>query len=176
MRQNGDLCVVIEFQRVSPGKGSSFVRTRLKTLKTNKVNEVTFKSAETVDFEDVQYQKMQYLFADDQFVTFMDTTTYEQVVMSKEDIGPDEKFLKEGLEVTVVMHDGQALTIELPRKISYTVKYTEPAVKGDTTSGNVMKDAELDQGLTVRVPIFIKEGDLISINTEDASYVERITE
>lgn len=174
IRQNGELNVVIDFQRVSPGKGSSFVRTRMKNLKTGKVTETNFKSAESLDFEDVQYKKMQYLYTDGNFYTFMDNQSYEQFSVSAEDIGDDAKYLKEGLEVSVVMHGDTPLTVELPKKIQYTIASTEPAVKGDTASGNVQKDAECDNGLTVRVPIFINQGDEIIINTETGAYSERV--
>ncbi len=170
----GELNLVIDFQRVSPGKGSSFVRTRVKNLKTGKVVDTTYKSAESVEFAEVQNKKMQYLFSDGDSCTFMDTVSFDQVSMSKEDIGDNAKYLKEGLEVTVVMHDDQALTIDLPRKINYTVTSTQPAVKGDTASGNVQKDATMENGLLVRVPIFLKEGEEISVNTENGEYVERV--
>ena len=175
LNRDNDLWIVIEFQRVSPGKGSSFVRTRLKNLKSGKVKEENLKSAENVSFEDVQYKKMQYLFSEGNFYTFMDNGTYEQVSMSKDDIGNAAQYLKEGLDVTIVMHDGLALTVDLPQKIQYKVTYTEPAVKGDTASGNVTKDAKLDNGLTVRVPVFINEGDEILINTESGAYAERVS-
>lgn len=175
LNRNGELWIVIEFQRVSPGKGSSFVRTRLKNLKSGKVKEENLKSAENVDFEDVQYKKMQYLFSEGNFFTFMDNATYEQVSMSRDDIGDAAQYLKEGLDVTIVMHEGLALTVDLPQKIQYKVTYTEPAVKGDTASGNVTKDAKLDNGLTVRVPVFINEGDEILINTESGAYAERVS-
>ncbi len=174
IRYDGHLWVVNDFQRVSPGKGSSFVRTRMKNLQTGKVVENNFKSSDTLDFEDVQYRRMQYLFNDGHLYTFMDNTNYEQVSLSKDDIGDDVKYLKEGVECVIITHEGNPLTIDLPKKITYTVKYTEPAVKGDTASGNVTKDAELDNGLMVRVPIFIGEGDEIIINTEDGTYAERV--
>lgn len=174
IRFDGALWVVIDFQRVSPGKGSSFVRTRIKNLTTGKVVENNFKSAESLDFEDVQYKKMQYLFNDGHLYTFMDNTSYEQVSLSKEDIGDDVKFLKEGVEAMIIMHEGNPLTIELPKKIEYTVVETEPAVKGDTASGNVMKDAKMDNGLIVRVPIFINEGDRIIVNADSGEYSERV--
>ncbi|MBI2551337.1 elongation factor P [Candidatus Uhrbacteria bacterium] len=173
---SGDLNVVISFQRVSPGKGSSFVRTRIKNLRSGKVVEHVFKSAESVAFEDVMYKKMQYLFTDGSLYTFMDTQNYEQISLTKEDVGDDVNYLKEGLEVTVVIHGETPLTIELPKKITYAVVETEPAVKGDTASGNVRKEAKMDNGLTVRVPIFINQGDHIIVNTEDGEYVERVNE
>lgn len=175
IRLNGELNIVIDFQRVSPGKGSSFVRTRMKNMKSGKVTEQNFKSAENLDFEDVQYKKMQYLFNDGLLYTFMDNQSYEQVTIAKDDIGEDVKFLKDGLEVTVIMHGETPLTVDLPKKIEYTVTHTEPAVKGDTASGNVSKDAQMDNGLMVRVPIFIGEGDTIIVNTENGEYNERVT-
>lgn len=175
IRHDGDLWVVVDFQRVSPGKGSSFVRTKIKSMKSGKVVENNFKSSETLEFEDVQYKKMQYLFNDGMLYTFMDNQTYEQVQMGRDDIGDDVKFLKEGVEVTIVMHDDKALTIQLPMKIQYKIVETEPAVKGDTASGNVLKDAVTDNGLTIRVPIFVSEGEEVMVATEDGSYVERVS-
>ena len=175
INRDGELMVVVDFQRVSPGKGSSFVRTRMKNITSGKVKEENFKSAENLTFEDVQYKRMQYLYTDGNLYTFMDTQTYEQISMSAADIGDDVKYLKEGLEVKVVVLGEKALTIELPQKIQYTVTYTEPAVKGDTASGNVLKDAEMDNGLKARVPVFINQGDEILVNTVSGEYAERIS-
>ena len=174
IRMDNGLWLVIEFQRVSPGKGSSFVRTRVKNLQSGKVVEHAFKSAETVEFEEVDYTRMQYLYNDGTLYTFMNNQTYEQVALSKADVGDTEKFLKEGLEVTVIMHGETPLTIDLPKKIQYVIKYTEPATKGDTASGNVSKEAELDNGLKVRVPIFLSSGDNILISTDTGEYSERV--
>ena len=170
-----DLWVVVGFQRVSPGKGSSFVRTKMKSLSSGKVNENSFKSAENLTFEEVSYKKMQFIFGDDNTQTFMDSQTYEQVALSNDVIGDDAKYLKEGLEVTVVMHDGAAIALELPAKVQYEVVETMSAEKGDTASGNVMKDAKADNGLAMRVPAFIKQGDQVNINTDTGEYVERVS-
>ena len=161
---------------MSPGKGSSFVRTRVKNLRSGKIVEQNFKSAETLDFEDVQYKKMQYLFTDGQLYTFMDNQTYEQVQISGADIGDDVKFFKEGLEATIVMHGETPLTVELPKKIQYTIISAPPAVKGDTSSGNVTKEVELDNGLKIRTPIFVKEGEKVLVNTDTGEYSERVSE
>lgn len=171
---NNELWFVTYFQRVSPGKGSSFVRTKMRNLKTGKVQEMNFKSAESLTFEDVQYKKMQYLYTDGNLYTFMDNMTYDQVSISKADIEENIPYLKEGLEVTVIMHEDQAISIALPQKIEYTIVYTEPAVKGDTASGNVLKEAELDNSLKVKVPSFISQGDKILINTDTGEYSERV--
>lgn len=172
---DGQLWVVVDFQRVSPGKGSSFVRTKMKSISTGKVNEYNFKSSENLTFESVQYLKMQYLFKDGEMYTFMDTVSYEQVTIDADIIGDDAKYLKEGLEVKIAMHNGNPITIQMPMKINFTVTYTEPAVKGDTASGNVMKEVELDNGLKVKAPAFINQGDEISVNTDTGEYVERVS-
>lgn len=175
IRHAGELWITVDFQRVSPGKGSSFVRTRLKNLKTGKVREETFKSAETLEFEDVAYKKMQYLFNDGTLFTFMDNVSFEQVTLSADSIGEDQKYLQDGQEVMVIMHGEVAIAMELPQKVTYTVASAEPAVKGDTASGNVQKNATADNGLEMRVPIFIKEGDKVVINTATGEYVERVS-
>ncbi len=171
---DGQLWVVVSFQRVSPGKGSSFVRTRIKSLSSGKVVENNFKSAESLTFEDVGYKKMQFIFGDTDTLTFMDGNTFEQVTIGRDLVGDDAKYLKEGLDVSVVMHNDNAISMELPLKIQFTVAETEPATKGDTASGNVLKDAKTENGLMIRVPIFIKEGDQVMINTETGDYVERV--
>lgn len=175
LNYEGDLWVVVAFQRVSPGKGSSFVRTKIKSLSSGKVVENNFKSAESLTFEEVGFKKMQYIFGDENTLTFMDGQTYEQVSIGRDTVGDDARYLKEGLDVTVIMHGEKAISMELPLKIEYTITETEPAVKGDTASGNVLKDAIMDNGLMVRVPIFIKQGDTIMVNTEAGDYVERVS-
>ena len=171
---NGELWVVVDFQRVSPGKGGSFVRTKMKSLSSGKVNDNNFKAAENLEFVDVMNKRMQYIFGDAETLTFMDGHTYEQVVVNKELAGDDGKYLKEGLEVIVATYKENPISVELPKKIEYTVGSAEPAVKGDTTSGNVQKDAVTESGLKIRVPIFVKVGDVVRINTESGDYVERV--
>ncbi|MBT5807678.1 elongation factor P [Candidatus Uhrbacteria bacterium] len=175
INRNGSLWSVVDFQRVSPGKGGSFVRTKMKNLKTGKVNEENLKASEQLTFEDVSNKKMQFLFNDASFYTFMDTVTYEQVAVATSEIEDIKKFLKEGLEVTISMHEGNPIAASLPQKIQYTVGYTESAEKGDTASGNVLKDAEMDNGLIVRVPAFIHQGDEIMVNTDSGEYSERVS-
>ncbi len=173
---NGEMWVTVDFQRVSPGKGSSFVRTKLKNLQTGKVQDQVFKSAENLTFEDVVFKSMQYLYHDDMNVTLMDSVSYEQVEIPVDTVGDDAKFLKEGLEVKVATHNDVPLALELPRKITYVVKSAPPAVKGDTASGNVTKEVELENGMKASVPIFIKEGEKVVINPETDSYVERVND
>ena len=174
IKYENDLWVVTGFQRVSPGKGSSFVRTRMKSLTSGKVVENNFKASDSLEFEEVNFKKMQYIFGDENTLTFMDGKTYEQVALGRDVIGEDARFLKEGLEVTVIMHGDKAIAMEVPMKVEYTIAQTEPAVKGDTASGNVTKEAIMDNGLAVRVPIFIKEGETILVSTEFGEYAERV--
>jgi len=174
LKKDGDLVVVVDFQRVSPGKGSSFVRTKMKSLATGKVKEENLKSGEVLEFADVQNKQMQYIFGDGSMFTFMDGRTYEQVEISGDIVGDAAKYLKEGLDVTVVTHDGTPIALDLPAKIEYTIASTMDVAKGDTASGTVMKDAELDNGLTVKVPAFVKQGEVVRINTLSGDYVERV--
>ncbi|MBT4856577.1 elongation factor P [Candidatus Uhrbacteria bacterium] len=173
--RDGNLWVVVDFQRVSPGKGGSFVRTKMKSLSSGKVKEENLKASENLDFADVMNKKMQYIFSDAQSHTFMDGVSFEQVAISLDIVGDSAKYLKEGLEVVVVVHEGTPISLDVPGKIEYTVDQTEPAVKGDTVSGNVTKEATMDNGLTVRVPIFIKNGDVIRVNTDSGDYSERVS-
>lgn len=175
INMNGDLWIVVEFQRVSPGKGSSFVRTRIRNIRTGKIQEQAFKSAETLTFEDVAYKNMQYLFGDKTGHTFMDNVNYEQVTLQPEMIGDDAKYLKEGLQVMIMTHNDNPIAIELPKKIEYVITSSPMAVKGDTAGGNITKEVTVDNGLLVKVPIFIKEGEHILVNTESGDYVERVS-
>jgi elongation factor P len=174
IKQNGQLWAVVDFQRVSPGKGGSFVRVKMKSLSSGKVQDNVFKAAETLEFVDVAHKKMQFLYHDGNEATFMDSVSYDQVQMAMSDIGDDSKFLKESLEVSIAVYDENPIAVELPRKIQYKIIYAPPAVKGDTASGNVTKEVELENGLKVNVPIFIKEGEIVVLNSETGEYVERV--
>jgi elongation factor P len=171
--QNGELWVVTDFQHVNPGKGAAFVRTRIKNVKTGKTLEATYKTSESIDLADLEYHTMSYLYHDATGYTFMDSKTYEQVTMSDEDVGDQAKYLREGLEVTISMHEGAAVALQVPRKMTFKIAETMPAVKGDTASGNVTKEAKTDNGFLVQVPLFINQGDEVVINTETGEYVER---
>lgn len=171
--QNGEPWVVTEFQHINPGKGAAFVRTRIKNAKTGKTLEATYKVSETITIVEMEYRNMQYLYHDATGYTFMDNATYEQSTMSDEDVGDQGKYLKEGLEVMLSMYEGQPIAMQLPKKMTFKIIETMPAVKGDTASGNVTKEAKVDAGFTVRVPIFMKEGENIIVNTDTGEYVER---
>lgn len=172
LKWKGDLFGVVEFQHVNPGKGAAFVRTRLKSLSSGKVIENTFKAGEAIDVADVERKKMQFLYKDASGATFMDNTTYDQVVVPALVAGDKMAYLQEGSEATVVVHEGAAVNIEIPRKMTLKVVEAAPGVRGDTAT-NVTKEVKLENGMTVRTPLFIKEGDSVIVNTESGDYVER---
>lgn len=173
IRHNNNLYVVVEFQHVNPGKGAAFTRTRMKDLATGKVIEVTYKSGEAVDIVSVQFQTMQYLYKTGDNFAFMNMSTYEQVEMNGDLVGDDARYLKEGVEVVIGLYEERPVSIQLPKKIKYTVAEAPPAVKGDTAGGNVTKEITLDNGLKIQAPIFIKEGEEILVNTETGEYSAR---
>lgn len=176
IRHNSNLYVVTECQFVNPGKGSAFTKTKLKGISTGKGMEITYKSGEAVDTVQVQRQNMQYLYKNGDFFSFMNQNTYESADVSADIMGDDAKYLKEGLEVIALMHEEAVVAIELPKKIQYKVADSPPAVKGDSSGGNVTKEAVMDNGLTVHVPIFIKESEEILVNTETGEYGGRVSE
>ncbi|MBP9762864.1 elongation factor P [Patescibacteria group bacterium] len=167
------LWVVNEFQHVNPGKGAAFVRTRIKNVQTGKMLEVTYKMSDSITVVEVEHRTMQYLFHDNTGYTFMDKASYEQVTMSDEDVGEQGVYLREGLDVHIALFEERPVSLELPRKMDFTVVETMAAVAGNTASGNVTKEAILDGGIKVQVPLFISQGEKVVVNTETGEYVER---
>lgn len=176
IRHQNSLYVITGFQFVNPGKGSAFTKTKMKNILTGKNIEITYKSGESVDTVHVQRQNMQFLYRSGGSCSFMDKNSYETVEVDADVVGDDAEYLKEGLDVMAIMHDGQFVALQLPKKIQYRVVQSPPAVKGDTASGNVTKVVELDNGLKINVPIFIKEGEEILVNTETGEYAGRAVE
>ena len=173
IHHNNDLFAVVDFQHVNPGKGAAFTRTRMKHLGMGKVIEITYKSGEAVDIVSVEFQTMRYLYKAGENFAFMNNTTYEQIEMNADLIGDDAKYLKEGIDVIIGIYEGIPVSIQLPKKITYKVVEAPPAVKGDSAGGNVTKEIVCDNGLHVQVPIFIKEGEEILVNTETGQYSAR---
>lgn len=176
IRHNNELYVVTFCQFVNPGKGAAFTKTKLKGISSGKGTEITYKSGETVDVVDVYRKSMQYLYKGDISYSFMDQDTFETVELDSDIVGDDGKYLKEGITVVVALHDGRPVALELPKKITYIVVEAPPAVKGDTAGGNVTKEVGLDNGLRINVPIFITEGESITVNTETGEYGGRALE
>ncbi|MCL6563535.1 MAG: elongation factor P [Firmicutes bacterium] len=169
---DGVLYQVIEFQHVKPGKGSAFVRTKLKNLQTGGVVDRTFNAGERVPLARVERREMQYLYQSGNEYTFMDTETYEQFTLNQDDVGEAVKFLKENLTVYLVLHNGSPIGVELPNSVDLKVVETEPGFKGDTATGG-SKPAKLETGAVVKVPLFIETGDIISVDTRTGQYIGR---
>lgn len=163
---------VVDYNQKVMGRGGSIVNVRIKSLIDGKVLEKTFKGNEAIEPADVGFQSVQYLYNDLSTWFFMDDDSYEQIEVSKDMIGDSAGYLKEGDKVKAQTFNGQIINIELPKNVYLQVTYTEDAVKGDTSS-NVQKDATLETGINVKVPAFIKQGDVISVDTESGAYRER---
>jgi elongation factor P len=163
---------VMDFQHVKPGKGAAFVRSKLRNLRNGAIQEKTFRAGEKVAKAQIDNRRMQYLYANGDMHVFMDTDSYEQIELSAAQIEYELKFLKENMGVQIMMYQGETLGVELPNTVELTVTETEPGIKGDTASGG-SKPATVETGLTVNVPFFVNEGDVLVVNTTDGSYVSR---
>ncbi|WP_026569977.1 MULTISPECIES: elongation factor P [Sediminibacillus] len=163
---------VLDFQHVKPGKGAAFVRSKLRNLRNGNIQEKTFRAGEKVSRAHIENRKMQYLYASGDTHTFMDTNTYEQLELQANQIDYELKFLRENMEVNIMTYGGETLGVELPNNVELKVEETEPGIKGDTASGGT-KPALLETGLSVQVPFFINEGDVLVISTADGKYVSR---
>ena len=163
---------VLEYGQKVMGRGGSIVNVKIKSLLDGKVLDKTFKGNEAIEPADVAYRNVQYLYANGDTFHFMDNDTYEQIEVSADLLEGQSGYLKEGDTVKAQTFNGQVINIELPKNVFLLVTYAEDVVKGDTTS-SVLKDATLETGVVVKVPAFIKQGDIISVSTEDGSYRER---
>ena len=169
---DGGIWQVMEFQHVKPGKGAAFVRSKLRNLRTGAVQEKTFRAGEKVNKARIDNRKMQYLYANGDQHVFMDTNTYDQIELPEVQIEYELKFLKENMEVSIMMYESETLGVELPNSVELTVTETEPGIKGDTASGGT-KPATVETGLVVQVPFFVNQGAVLVVNTSDGSYVSR---
>ena len=174
---NGNLFTIVQFQHVKPGKGAAFVRTKLKNLKTGKVIDNTFNAGVKVNVQRIERHPYQFLYNDDMGYHFMHNETFEQVAFEKELINAPD-LLKEGQNVEAVWHaDTETpLYCELPPFVILEVTYTEPGLKGDTSSSTSLKSATLETNAEIMVPLFINTGDKIKVDTRDNSYGERVKE
>ncbi len=174
---NNDLYTIVQFQHVKPGKGGAFVRTKLKSLTTGKVIENTFNAGVKVNTARVERRPYQFLYADDLGFHFMHLETFEQISIEK-DMVENPDLYKEGQEVEIVYHaDTETpLSVELPPFVALEVTYSEPGLKGDTSSSTALKPATLETGAEIMVPLFVNTGDKIKVDTRDRSYSERVKE
>jgi len=164
---------IVDHTFVKPGKGQSFTRCNIRNLTNGKVVERTWKSGESVELADVEDVKMTYSWEEGDNYVFLDTNTGEQLYVGKDKIGNDARFMPEGLELSVTLYNGAAIGVDMPPNVIMQVVASEPGIKGDTASG-ATKPATLITGATVNVPLFIKEGEWIKIDTSSGQYQERV--
>ena len=169
---DGNLCLIEEFQHVKPGKGSAFMKMKLRNLRTGSLVEETYNTNIKIERARVERLPMQYLYSMGDSYVFMNNETYEQLEIPAEKLTNEIKFLKEGLDISITMYEGEILGVNLPEKIEYEVTETSEAVKGNTTN-NAQKDATIETGHVVKVPLFISQGERIVISTSDGKYAGR---
>lgn len=163
---------VMDTQHVKPGKGAAFVQAKLKNLRNGSIIENRFNSSDKVEPARIEKKAMQFLYSMNDTYYFMNMSDYEQIELDKKLIGDDAELLKENLEVDIMFFEGEMLGMNLPDKIALKVIHTEPAVKGNTTS-SAMKDATLETGKVIKVPLFIEEGEELLVSSKDGKYVSR---
>ena len=170
---DGQIWTVVDFQHVKPGKGSAFVRTRLKNVIRGNVLEKTFRAGEMLKRAIIETREMQYLYKSGDEYHFMDQSNYEQIHLGHDVLGDGVDFLKEGMVIEVQFHEGRVIGASLPNHIELQVTETDPGFRGDTAT-NVTKPATLETGATIQVPLFINPGDHIRIDTRDRKYIGRV--
>lgn len=173
VRIDGQPYTVVEFQFVKPGKGQAFTRTRLKNMMTGNTIDRTYKTGEKLEKADLEERQMQYLYAEGNGRVFMDTSSYEQLTLSEEQLGQSAYYLMDGTMVDVLLYEGRPIGITPPTFVELRVVETEPGFKGDT-SGNTTKPAKLETGMSVNVPLFVNQDDVLKIDTRTGEYVERV--
>ncbi len=164
---------IVDFQHHKMGRGGAIIRTKLKNLKTGSIFEDTFKGGEKFETPELEEKSMQYLYKEDELYYFMDNENYEQFPLTSEQLGDVKKFIKENMEVKILLYSGTPLSVEIPMFVELTIVKTDPGFKGDTASGG-SKPAVLESGVTVKVPFHLNEGDIIKVDTRTGEYIERV--
>jgi elongation factor P len=170
---DGDLYTVVEFMHVKPGKGSAFVRSKLKNIRTGYSVERTFNANEKVENARIDYREMQYLYKTDDDYTFMDTENYEQLTIPASKMFDAPKYLKENMNCEIQIYQSEILGVQLPNTVELEVTETDPGFKGDTATGG-SKPATLETGTIVNVPFFVEVGDVLSVDTRTNQYLKRV--
>lgn len=170
---DGILFQILEYQHVKPGKGRAFVKTKLRNLNSGGVVDKTFRADEDVEQAYIDKQSFQYLYSEGTEYYFMNTTTYEQILLTKEQLNDQELLIKPNQEVTISMYNNSPIDIILPTTVNLIVTKSEPAVKGDSVNSNT-KEVTVETGLIIQVPMFIDENDEIKIDTKTKSYITRV--
>jgi len=170
---DGNPYKVVEFLHVKPGKGAAFVRMKIKNLQNGKVIEKTVHAGDKFEVPDLEYKKMQYLYDDGEFLQFMDTETFDQIGLTKEQVGKETfDFMIDGMEADILFHKGKAISVEIPQTVELKIVETPPNFKGDSQGGK--KPATLESGAVVQVPFHILEGETIKVDTVEGKYLERV--
>ncbi len=170
---DNEVYCIIDAEHVKPAKGSAFVRVKIKNLKTGSLLDRTFRGQDSAEEAFVEQRKMQFLYSVEDIYHFMDQENYDQIAVSKSDLGDNGKFLKDNLEVLGVFYKDRLLNINLPNFIEFLVTETEPGIKGDTAKSS-FKPARVESGAVISVPLFISGGDRIKVDTRTGQYVERV--
>ncbi|MCG8402825.1 MAG: elongation factor P [Firmicutes bacterium] len=170
---DGDVFQVVDFQHVKPGKGSAFVRSKLRNMRTGAMVDRTFNAGEKIPRARVERKEVQYLYNDGKDYHFMDMESYDQFSMSVDELGDAVKFLKENMNINLLMFQERSIGVDLPTFVELEVVETAPGIKGDTASGG-SKPAKLETGYIVQVPFFINIGDVLQIDTRDGHYIKRV--
>lgn len=169
---DGDIYQVLEFSHVKPGKGAAFVKMKIRNLRSGSTTEKSFNSGTKLEKAMIEKKPMQFLYSSGDSYNFMNMESYEQIELTKDQLGDEVNYLKEGLNVDLSFYQGELLGVMLPDKVELKVTHTEPAVKGNTTN-NATKDATLETGLVVRVPLFVDTDDVVIISTSTGKYDSR---
>jgi elongation factor P len=173
IKLEGEVYYIVDFQHARTAQRRAFVRTKLKNIKTGSVLERTFSAGENFEQPDFEEKQMQYLYASEKDFHFMDSKNYEQTILTEEQVGENKWYLEENKEYQVLFFEGIPISIELPTSVILQVVTTEPGFKGDSVS-NLTKNATLNTGLNVKVPLFLKEGDMVKVDTRTGEYLERV--
>ena len=173
LEYDGNICQIIEFQHVKPGKGAAFVRTKLRNIISGGIVETSFRPTEKFPLARIERKDMQYLYGDDDFYNFMDVETYDQISLTKEAVGDALKFVKENEMCKICSHNGNVFAVEPPLFVDLEITDTEPGFKGDTATG-ATKPAIVETGAKVMVPLFVEIGNKIKIDTRTGEYLSRV--
>lgn len=173
LRYNGELVTVTEVLHRTPGKGGAFYLDKFRNIKTGKIVEARLATDEQVEICRVETNDYQYLYAEGDYIVIMNNTTYDQLNIAKSLLGPAIKFLKEGMNVIVSVESDEPIMAQLPNHVELEITYTEPAVKGDTSSG-ALKNATTENGVEIKVPLFVNQGDKVKVDTRTGEYLERV--
>lgn len=174
IEHDGALQRVIEYQHVKQGRGSAFVRLTMRNLRTGSTTQQTFQAGSKFPLVRLERQRAQYLYADDGHYNFMDVDSFEQFTLDRETLGEALNYIKENDTIDVLTYQGEPIDIEIPITVQLEVTQTDPGFKGDTATGGT-KPATLETGVTVTVPLFVSEGDVVKVDTRTGEYLERVS-